>query len=168
MVDEGGLWSTVERNGGYGWAEGGAGVFLGTYSLRLDEKGRLFLPAKWRAQMAEGLVVTPGQEHCLYVFDEERFAVMSQEPRVNTLTERKSRNYERLLFAAAHDDTPDKQGRITIPGPLKAYAGLDRDCTVIGANSRVEIWNNDAWAQLVADNVDDYAALDEGGPQVVS
>jgi MraZ protein len=137
-------------------------VFLGTHPLRLDEKGRLFLPAKWRSQMAAGLVVTRGQERCLFVFTEEAFLALSQEPQANALTDRGSRNYGRMLFAGAYDQIPDKQGRITVPTLLREYASLDREAVVIGAGSRVEIWDAAAWNALVEETEESYAGLDEG------
>lgn len=137
-------------------------MFLGTHPLRLDEKGRLFLPAKWRSQMAAGLVVTRGQEHCLFVFTEEAFLALSQEPQANALTDRGSRNYGRMLFAGAYDQIPDKQGRITVPTLLRDYASLDREAVVIGAGSRVEIWDAAAWNSLVEATEESYAGLDEG------
>jgi len=137
-------------------------MFLGTHPLRLDDKGRLFLPAKWRPQLAAGLVATRGQEHCLFVFTEEAFTAISQQPESNALTDRSSRNYGRMLFAGAFDQVPDKQGRITIPPLLRTYAGLDRECVVIGVGSRVEIWDAAAWEALVEETEESYAGLDEG------
>jgi MraZ protein len=60
------------------------------------------------------------------------------------------RDYSRVLFARASDETPDKQGRITVPPALRAYAGLERDCVVIGANTRMEIWDAAAWETYLA------------------
>jgi MraZ protein len=120
-------------------------VFLGTHSPRLDDKGRLFLPAKFRAQLAEGLVVTRGQERCLYVFDMPEFVRLAEQMRSTPVTSRAARDYLRVFLSGASDEVPDKQGRITIPPVLRQYAGLDRECTVIGAGSRVEIWDTTAW-----------------------
>jgi MraZ protein len=120
-------------------------VFLGTHSPRLDDKGRLFLPAKFRAQLAEGLVVTRGQERCLYVFDMPEFVRLAEQMRSTPVTSRAARDYLRVFLSGASDEVPDKQGRITIPPVLRQYAGLDRECTVIGAGSRVEIWDATAW-----------------------
>jgi MraZ protein len=120
-------------------------VFLGTHSPRLDDKGRLFLPAKFRAQLADGLVVTRGQERCLYVFDMAEFMRLAEQMRSTPVTSKAARDYLRVFLSGASDEVPDKQGRITIPPGLRQYAGLDRECTVIGAGSRVEIWDATAW-----------------------
>src|SRR5438105_1726787 len=132
LVDEGGKWSTVALCGGdvtagkrdvppsgtasaRRAAEEVGAVFLGTYSPRLDEKGRLFLPAKFRDELAEGLVITKGQERCLYVFAATEFAGITGRLRDAPLTARTARDYSRVFFASAHDEVPDKQGRVTVP-----------------------------------------------------
>ena len=136
-------------------------MFLGTYSPRLDEKGRLFLPAKFRDELAEGLVMTKGQERCLYVFANAEFAQLTERLQVAPLTAKGARDYSRVFFASAHDDVPDKQGRVTVPGPLRDYAGLDRECVVIGANTRVEIWDAQAWASYLEGQEEQFASLSE-------
>ena len=136
-------------------------MFLGTYSPRLDEKGRVFLPAKFRDELAEGLVITKGQERCLYVFSAAEFARLTERLREAPLTAKGARDYSRVFFASAHDDTPDKQGRVTVPPPLREYAGLDRDCVVIGANTRVEIWDAQAWATYLAGQEEQFSSLSE-------
>ena len=120
-------------------------MFLGTHNPRLDEKGRLFLPAKFRERMAGGLVVTRGQERCLYVFPMDEFVRVAESIRQAPVTSKAARDYARVFLSGASDEVPDKQGRVTIPANLRAYAGLTRDCTVIGAGSRVEVWDTQAW-----------------------
>jgi len=136
-------------------------MFLGTYSPRLDEKGRVFLPAKFRDELAEGLVITKGQERCLYVFSAAEFGRLTERLREAPLTAKGARDYSRVFFASAHDDTPDKQGRVTVPPGLREYAGLDRDCVVIGANTRVEIWDAAAWAAYLAGQEEQFSSLSE-------
>ncbi|MDO5628830.1 MAG: division/cell wall cluster transcriptional repressor MraZ [Mobilicoccus sp.] len=120
-------------------------MFLGTHTPRLDEKGRLILPAKFRDKLAGGLVVTRGQERCLYVFPMDEFVRVADDLRSAPVTSKAVRDYLRVFLSGASDEIPDKQGRVTIPPALRQYAGLDRDCTVIGAGSRVELWDTAAW-----------------------
>lgn len=136
-------------------------MFLGTHHPRLDEKGRLFLPARFREQLAEGLVITKGQERCLYVWPGEEFARITEQLRTAPVTSKAARDYLRVLFAGASDELPDKQGRITIPGPLRAYAGLTRDCVVIGANARVEIWDAQAWTTYETEQEAKFSEISE-------
>lgn len=133
-------------------------MFLGTHNPRLDEKGRLILPAKFREELAGGLVITKGQERCLYVFPTAEFERLAEELKAQPVT----RAYSRVFFAGAHDEVPDKQGRVTIPAQLREYAGLDRDVTVIGASNRVEIWDQQAWENYLATNEETFAGIEEG------
>jgi MraZ protein len=120
-------------------------MFLGTHAPRLDEKGRLILPAKFREQLEKGVVVTRGQERCLYVFPAVEFERLAEQLRQAPVTSKQARDYMRVFLSGASDEIPDKQGRITIPPALRSYAGLSRDCAVIGAGHRVEIWDAAAW-----------------------
>ena len=136
-------------------------MFLGTHSPRLDEKGRLFLPAKFRDDLAEGVVITKGQERCLYVFPMAEFRRVTEAMSQAPVTQKTVRDYSRVFFASASDEVPDKQGRITVPLSLREYAGLSRDCVVIGANTRVEVWDAAAWERYLADREQAFADLEE-------
>ena len=132
-------------------------VFLGTHTPRLDDKGRLFLPAKFRDRLASGLVVTRGQERCLYVYPMDEFAAVAETMRSAPLTSKAVRDYMRMFLSGASDEIPDKQGRVTVPSNLREYAGLIRDCTVIGAGSRVELWDTTAWNTYLASTEQAFA-----------
>src|SRR3954453_17585268 len=106
-------------------------MFFGTYTPRLDDKGRLFLPAKFRDELAEGLVVTRGQERCLYVWSMEEFGRLTERLREAPGTEKAARAYVRMFFAGASNDAPDKQAPTTPPPMLREYASLAKDCIVI-------------------------------------
>lgn len=136
-------------------------MFLGTHTPRLDEKGRLFLPARFRDELSEGVVITKGQEHCLYVFRRADFAAQGEALASAPLTAKKLRDYSRVFFASAFDDTPDRQGRVTVPAALRTYAGLQRDCVVIGANTRLEIWDAEAWRAYEAAQEQAFSEQDE-------
>ena len=132
-------------------------MFLGTHEPKLDEKGRLILPAKFRDELAAGLVITKGQERCLYVFPANEFSVITEKLRQAPVTEKSARDYLRVMFAGAHDEIPDKQGRVTIPTGLREYASLEKDCVVIGANTRVEIWDSTSWNKYLKDREKSFA-----------
>ena len=136
-------------------------MFLGTFTPKLDEKGRLILPAKFRDELAEGLVVTRGQEHCLYVFSESEFAAMHERIREAPITSKQGRDYLRVFLSGAHAETPDKQHRVTIPPALRAYAGLERDLAVIGAGSRAEIWDAEAWQTYLSAQETVFSEIEE-------
>ncbi|MEP7017723.1 MAG: division/cell wall cluster transcriptional repressor MraZ [Actinomycetota bacterium] len=136
-------------------------MFLGTHTPRLDEKGRLFLPAKFRDRLASGLVVTRGQERCLYVFPMDEFGLVAETMRTAPLTNKRARDFLRVFLSGASDEIPDKQGRVTIPSALRQYAGLTRDCTVIGAGTRVELWDTTAWSTYLQSNEQGFADQSE-------
>lgn len=136
-------------------------MFLGTFSPKLDEKGRLILPAKFRDELSHGLVVTRGQERCLYVFSRDEFETMHERIRNAPITSKLSRDYLRVFLSGAHDETPDKQNRITLPAALRDYADLDRDLVVIGAGTRAEIWNATAWQEYLATQEASFADVEE-------
>lgn len=140
------------------------GLFLGTHTPRLDDKGRMFLPAKFRDKLAGGLVMTRGQERCLYVFPMAEFERIAEQMNSTPVTNRAVRNFQRVLLSAASDEIPDKQGRITIPAVLREYAGLTKDCTVIGTGNRIELWDTAAWNEFLAASEDEFA---QQGQEVV-
>ena len=147
-------------------------MFLGTHAPRLDDKGRLFLPVKFRDELAEGLVITKGQDRCLFVFPVAEFHRIADQLRSTPVAHRAARAYSRVFFASAHDDTPDKQGRVSIPQYLREYAGLSKECVVIGASTRVEIWDRQAWETYLADSeaafVESENAFTDGPEEVAS
>lgn len=140
-----------------GSSKGEGAVFLGTHTPRLDDKGRLFLPAKFRDRLASGLVITRGQERCLYIFPMDEFVRVAETMRNAPVTSKAVRDYLRVFLSGASDEIPDKQGRVTVPSTLRQYAGLTRDCTVIGAGSRVELWDSSAWDTYLASTEQAFA-----------
>lgn len=136
-------------------------MFLGTYTPRLDEKGRIILPAKFRDELSKGLVLTRGQERCIYVFSAKEFEAVHEQLRSAPMSSKQARDYIRVFLSGASDEMPDKQGRVTIPQPLRAYAGLDRDVTVIGAGSRAEIWDTEAWNSYLTEQEDSFSDTNE-------
>lgn len=136
-------------------------MFLGTHSPRLDEKGRLILPAKFREELADGLVLTRGQERCIYVFSRKEFERVHDQMREAPISSRQARDYIRVFLSGASDEVPDKQGRITIPPALRSYAGLDRELAVIGAGTRAEIWDATAWQTYLKEQETAFSETDE-------
>ena len=132
-------------------------MFLGTFTPRMDDKGRLIFPAKYRDQLAAGLVVTKGQEHCICVYPIREFERIHEDLRKAPVTSGNARDYVRILLSAAEDLIPDKQGRITIPAELRNYAKLEKECTVIGAGHRLEIWSPTAWEAYLREKEDKFA-----------
>jgi MraZ protein len=136
-------------------------MFLGTHYPRLDDKGRLVLPAKFREALAPGLVLTKGQDRCIWVWPAAEFAAYAERLNTASRSDAKVQAYQRVLFSGASDEIPDKQGRITVPAVLRQYAGLDRDVVVVGKNTTAEIWAPDAWDTYLAGQEVAFSGLDE-------
>jgi MraZ protein len=132
-------------------------VFLGTYAPKLDDKGRLILPAKFWDELASGVVITRGQEHCLYVYSAREFENVHEKIRQAPVSSKQARDYTRMFLSGASQEQPDKQRRVTIPAALREYASLDRDLTVIGAGSHAEIWDTESWNTYYNETESTYA-----------
>lgn len=135
-------------------------MFLGEHKHIVDAKGRVVMPSRFRPELEGGLVVTKGQDRCLVVFPTEQFhqevAQLNRLPR----TDRRTRNFARILYGGADDQPLDAQGRLTLPAPLRAYAGLERDVVVLGVGDRVEIWDAQVWQEVQSENDEIYANTD--------
>lgn len=136
-------------------------MFVGTYTPKLDEKGRLFLPAKFRDDLAEGLMVTRGQERSISVWPIASFQRLTERLNEASLTNKAMRDYQRMLFTAASHEVPDKQGRIGVPPVLRTYAALEKDVVVVGVMNHLEIWNPESWAAYNAEQEQAFSTLSE-------
>ncbi|MBK9697464.1 MAG: division/cell wall cluster transcriptional repressor MraZ [Propionibacteriaceae bacterium] len=136
-------------------------MFLGTFTPKLDDKGRFFLPAKFREQLSQGLVITRQQDRCLAIWPPEVFASEVATAATGPSTVQRVRDYQRMVSAGASDELPDSQGRLTVPLPLRTYAGLAKDIVVIGAYNRLEVWDAARWAEYSAAQEEAFAAMNE-------
>ena len=136
-------------------------MLLGTYTPKLDDKGRLILPAKFRTDLGDGVVVTRGQERCLYVFSTKEFERVYEKIREAPLTNKQSRDFQRMFLSGASDEKPDSQSRITLPPYLRAYANLGRELVVTGVGAHAEIWDAEAWNTYADSNEDSYSDMEQ-------
>jgi MraZ protein len=152
--------SNVEESG-VKWritrAKGGC-MLLGTHTPKLDDKGRIILPAKFRDELADGVVITRGQERCLYVFSAKEFQDVHDKVRQAPVTSEEARRYLRVFLSGASDETPDKQGRVLVPALLREYADLTKELVIIGVGSRAEIWDAAAWQTYLSSNEETFAS----------
>ncbi len=138
-------------------------MFLGTHHPKLDDKGRVTLPAKFRDELSEGIVLTKGQDRSLVVWPVEEFASHASRIREASRSDARARAYSRVFFSSAFDQVPDRQGRVTIPPALRDYARLDPDsgCAVVGNHATVEIWNATEWERYLDSQEPQFADLSE-------
>jgi MraZ protein len=121
-------------------------VFLGRHGHNLDEKGRLALPARYREELRDGVVITRGFDDCLLVYPMAAWAPLAERVSALSIGDPDVRLLRRMLFANATDLMLDRQGRILVPAELRAHAGLEREAVVVGMHSFIEIWSPNGWA----------------------
>ncbi len=133
------------------WVKVGDFMFLGEYHHAIDDKGRLTIPAKIREELGAGFIVTRGLDGCLVVYPNDVWndIVKKYQELPNV---RDARNFMRFFLSGAINGDFDKQGRINISAPLINYAGLKKDCVIIGVGDRLEIWDKDKWNLFMSEN----------------
>ncbi|ETY72270.1 division/cell wall cluster transcriptional repressor MraZ [Bifidobacterium moukalabense] len=134
-------------------------LLLGTYTPKIDAKGRMALPAKFRSQLGPGMVMARGQEHCVYLLPQMEFRRIAMQIQRTSMGNRAAREYLRVFLSGAVDQDPDKQGRVLVPQMLRDYANLGDDIVVIGVGTRAEIWNRQAWEEYLADKEQGYSDI---------
>lgn len=120
-------------------------MFLGTYEYRIDEKGRISLPPRFRDELRQGMVMTQGLEKCITVYSLAEWQRVSDRMAAQPANRSKARRIGRFTFAAAFMADMDAQGRVAVPAPLRKYAGIDDAVVVAGVNHYFEIWSTASW-----------------------
>lgn len=133
-------------------------MFMGEYHQKIDEKGRLTIPAKIRYDLGENFIVTRGLDGCLFVYPKQTWEKIikkyEQLPNV-----KEARNFMRFFLSGANTQEFDKQGRINISKPLIEYSDITKDCVVIGVGERIEIWSLEKWNNFNEENEDKFSSL---------
>ena len=114
-------------------------MFLGTSDHNLDSKGRVILPTDFREQLGESFYITMGFNRCAQVMSVEEFDRLREQ--IRQLPADKALSLQYLLISPAKLVSPNSQGRIIIPQKLREDVGLSADVTVVGMDSRIEIWD---------------------------
>jgi MraZ protein len=121
-------------------------MFFGEFGYRMDEKGRIPLPPRFRNQLKDGLVLIPGVENCITAYTMAEWARIAASLNSKSgVTRSKLRQLNRALFSTAFHINVDGQGRISLPVQLREHAGIDEEVIVVGANNYLELWNKVAW-----------------------
>lgn len=136
-------------------------MFMGEFNNKLDAKGRMIVPSKFRKELSDRFVITRGLDKCLFGYTEDEWSRIEESMRNLSLTKRDARKFMRLFFSGATLVEVDKQGRINIPQNLRTYAGLEKDCTVIGVSSRIEIWDTDEWTDFYTESEENFEDIAE-------
>ena len=136
--------------------------FYGTYTPRMDDKGRVTLPAKYRESFRNGVMLVRGQDHCIYLFTPEGFEEFAEAAINAPITDERARGYQRYMLANTDEQRPDAQGRITITPRMREYARLAKDLVITGIGLRMELWDAQQWADYEARQEAAYAAPERG------
>lgn len=133
-------------------------IFMGEYHQKIDDKGRLTIPAKIRYELGDNFIVTRGLDGCLFIYKKETWDKL-----INTYQDlpnvKEARNFMRFFLSGANPQSFDKQGRINIAHPLIKYANLSKDVIVIGVGDRLEIWDNENWDKFINENEDNFSLM---------
>ena len=135
-------------------------MFMGEYHHNIDEKNRLIIPSKFRDDLGDSFVVTRGIENCLFVYPKEEWEKIVNKLTDIPFTKKDARVFMRFFLSGATTSELDKQGRVNITSPLIDYANINKECVIIGAGDRLEIWALEAWNNFfdsAKDNMSDIA-----------
>jgi len=122
-------------------------MFLGEFEYKIDDKGRVPVPPRFRRVLKEGLVLSQGVERCINVYTPPEWKKLADSLTTGSITRSKLRRLNRAIFATAFNLNIDGQGRIALPVTLRQHAGIEDDVVVVGANTYFELWNKEAWAE---------------------
>jgi len=125
-------------------------MFIGEYQHNIDEKGRLAIPVKFRAELDKGAVVTRGLDNCLFLYPQKDWEILAGKLAQLPISKANTRAFARLMLAGAMDCEVDKQGRITLPDYLRKYAEVTKKVVITGLYNRLEIWDEDIWNKYKA------------------
>ena len=133
---------------------------MGEFHHNLDDKGRIIVPSRLREELGESIIVTRGLENCLFIYSENEWSKVVSKLKTLPFTKKDARSFTRMFLSGATNAEFDKQGRIKIAIPLLEYAGLQKECVIIGVNDRLEIWSKEKWNSYMtksSENLSDLA-----------
>lgn len=127
-------------------------MFMGEFHHNIDDKGRLVMPTKFRCELGERFIITRGLEKCLYVYSQKEWEQIVSKLKTLPFTKKDARTFIRSFFSGATECEFDRQGRMSITSPLVSYADLTKECVIIGANDRIEVWGKKQWDDFFNEN----------------
>ncbi len=136
-------------------------MLMGEFHHTIDEKGRIIIPSKFRNELGSEVVVTRGLDKCLFLYSKSEWEKLTSKLSTLPFTKQDARNFNRFFLSGATTSEFDKQGRINITSPLISYAGLNKECVIIGVNERLEIWDEEKYNEFLSNNEDDFSKIAE-------
>ena len=136
-------------------------MLMGEYRHNIDDKKRLVIPSKFRSELGENFILTRGLDKCLFVYSKAEWNKIVDKLKSLPFTQKDARNFTRFFLSGATVCEIDQSGRISITSPLIEYADITKECVIIGANDRLEIWSKESWDTFMADNIDNFSDIAE-------
>ena len=134
-------------------------MFLGTYEHRIDDRGRIAIPAKFREELKAGLVLAQGFDRCINVYPLKMWQEIAEKHTTPLIAKEKLRRISRFIYSPAFTEDLDRLGRVLLPAPLRHYADIKDVVVIAGVNTSVEIWSKEQWDA-------EKALMDEQGWQL--
>jgi len=131
----------------------GENMFIGEYQYNLDDKGRLFIPNVYKNELDGKLVIVKGLEKCLYMYAQAEWEKLVTKITDLSFTKRSNRQFSRMFLSGAFQNNIDGKGRINIDKVLISHADLKKECILIGAGNRIEIWDQKTWNDYYKENL---------------
>lgn len=136
-------------------------MFMGEYQHNIDDKGRIIVPAKFREGLGNSFILTRGLDQCIFAYPRSEWSHLEQKLKSLPFTKKDARAFTRFFFSGACEVELDKQGRILLPQNLREYAGLKKECVVIGVSTRVEIWSKEIWEEYYLNSEQSFNEIAE-------
>lgn len=136
-------------------------MFIGQYNNKMDSKGRISVPVKFREELGMKFIITRGLDSCLFGYSLEEWEKVEKKIKSLPITKKNARTFQRFFFSGATEVEIDKQGRINLPGVLIEHANLTKECVINGLSNRIEIWDRDSWNNMLSDSEDEIEEISE-------
>lgn len=136
-------------------------MLIGEYHHNIDDKGRIIIPSKFREEIGMKFVVTRGLDGCLFVYSMDNWNKIVSKLQTLPFTKKDARTFMRFFLSGATVCEFDKQGRINLSNSLILYAGIQKECTIIGVNDRLEIWASEKLDAIMEENELNFSTIAE-------
>ena len=136
-------------------------MFMGEYHHNIDDKNRLIIPSKYREELGEEFIITRGIENCLFIYSKEDWQKIVTKLESLPFTKKDARNFIRFFLSGATVVEFDKQGRANISQTLVQYANIEKECVIVGAGNRLEIWSKQDWDSFFESSKDNMSDIAE-------
>lgn len=120
-------------------------MFMGEYAHNIDKKGRIIIPAKFREELGDVIIITRGLDGCLSIYTKEQWEIIYAQLLKLPSTKKDARMFVRMMTSKAAECEIDSQGRVLLPSSLIRIGELVKECRIIGAANHVEIWAKEKW-----------------------